>query len=75
LSLRKTDFSIHHAEYQPSIAHRLPQMSSQRFHPCRQEHFEMTVTFARCSHTWATEIDALPSNIQPKVHVVLQGQG
>jgi hypothetical protein len=34
----------------------------------------MTVTCASCGYTWATEIDALPAEIQVKVHAVLQGQ-
>jgi hypothetical protein len=34
----------------------------------------MTVMCASYGHTWATEVDALPPNIQLKVHAILREQ-
>jgi transcription elongation factor Elf1 len=31
----------------------------------------MTLTCARCDHTWATLIESLPPDIQDRVHAVL----
>ena len=32
----------------------------------------MTVTCAGCHHTWATDLDSLPSEIQLKIHDALR---